>query len=597
MRKIQPAKGPSRVLRRGTKYGRDERRKKGVPVPCLLSLLIFSFTLSFTFFHAAAHASRIPWPKAHFTRISQGEDLAMLLMDFCSSMGIKAIIDPGVKGKVNGRFKDYTPQNFFRQIVDAYGLIAYYDGQVLFLYPSSKATSRLIILQPGAEGDLIPSLKALGLYDPQFPIRITKNTGLAYVSGPPRYVELVKDTASAINQRLQASSAALKSREEIRIFPLKYAWAADHQFVLQDQEVTIPGIATTLRQILQGAPPGRGVNKGSKQLPRTLEKLKGQGLAAVGEQGGGDKGSQPPSGRESKTAKKETAGKAEGAPEANYASMVQADPRLNAVIVRDVAEKMPYYQELIRQLDTPAKLVQIEVTIIELTDDGLQELGMDWRMRAQDNTGKALSEGGYNATTAFFPGSDILGTGPGLNFATTLSLGAGQYLLGQIHALEQKGKGRFVSRPSVLTLDNIQAVIEQTQTFYARVAGSYEVDLFNVTAGVTMKVTPHVIQDEHGERIKLMVDISDGTISSDATVDSLPTVPQSSIHTQAVISEGEILALGGYLHESTARTRNAVPVLGRLPLLKWIFSSRSKETRKMERIFLIHPKIIEETPG
>lgn len=576
----------------------DERAGLNVMTAAPLASLVL-IGLLFLSLPPLADATEVPWPKTHFTRISQGEDLARLLKDFCASMGIQAVLDPGIKGKVNGRFSNYTPEAFFKEIKENYGLITYYDGRVLFIYPSDKAVAELIEVNPQAADRLIPSLKVLGLYDTNYPIKVTGDAGLAYVSGPPKYVQLIKDTAATLNRQILASTEARKSREEIRIFPLKYAWAADHQFVLQDQEITVPGVATTLRRILAGAAPGQAGVENTRQLPRTLDKLKGKGLAAVGRQDkqGAKVESAPPLSSPVQNKKSEGQREIEDKAVAAAISTVQADPRLNAVIVRDASERMPYYEALIKQLDIPAKLIQIEVTIIELSDDGLQELGMTWRMRAQNNTGKALSEGGYNATSSFFPGSAVLGTGPGLNFATTLSLGAGQYLLGQIHALEQKGKGKFISRPSVLTLDNIQAVIEQTQTFYARVAGSYEVDLFNVTAGVTMKVTPHVITDEHGEKIKLLVDISDGTIASDATVDSLPTVPQSSIHTQAVIREGEILALGGYIHESTIETKNALPVLGNLPVLKWIFSSRSTETRKMERIFLIHPKIIRETPG
>lgn len=567
-----------------------------------VSKLVFLLILLLSFFIASSVlCAEIPWPNTRFSRISQNEDLRELLKDFCASMGIRAVIDQDITGRVNGKFSEYRAGKFFRQIKRGYGLISYFDGRVLFIYPAEKSQSKLIDIKTETVDILVSSLKALDLYDFHCPVKISGKAGLAYVSGPPRYVELVESMAQVLNQKVEAARVSKSIRQEIRVFPLKYAWAADHQFVIQDQKITVPGVATTLYRVLFESEISGGASEGTEMLPNTVEKLKGKGLIATGREDGTGQGNAGPplnpSGYGSSERKARSAAQSGADSSGGDNFPIQADTRLNAVIVRDFADKMPDYERLIKSLDRPAKLVQIEVSIIELTAGGLAELGVNWRLNAKDHSGKGLFEGGVEAGDDFSPGNAVLGTGSGLNFATTLSLGAGQYLLGQIHALEEDGKGRVFSRPSVLTLDNVQAVIEQTETFYARIAGSYEVDLFNVTAGVTMKVTPHIIEEQDGEHIKLLVDIKDGSVNSDDVVDELPTVPESSIHTQAIIEEGQLLVLGGYIHNQTKKTTSAVPILGSLPLLKWLFSVNTEETKRVERIFLIHPRIIKKSSG
>jgi len=44
-----------------------------------------------------------------------------------------------------------------------------------------------------------------------------------------------------------------------------------------------------------------------------------------------------------------------------------------------------------------------------------------------------------------------------------------------------------------MTLENVEAQLRDDQTIYARLAGYQQVDLFNVSAGVRLKVTPHLI--------------------------------------------------------------------------------------------------------
>jgi hypothetical protein len=147
-----------------------------------------------------------------------------------------------------------------------------------------------------------------------------------------------------------------------------------------------------------------------------------------------------------------------------------------------------------------------------------------------------------------------------------------------------------VSSPQVLTLSNVEAVFDSSQTFYVRVAGRDAVDLFNVSAGTTLRVTPHVFKEGEESRIKMRVSIEDGALST-RTVDTLPVVDRASISTQAMIFEGESLLVGGITRDSRNEAETRVPFLADLPWVGGLFRHRQAQSERLERLFLITPRL------
>ena len=145
------------------------------------------------------------------------------------------------------------------------------------------------------------------------------------------------------------------------------------------------------------------------------------------------------------------------------APSIQTDPRLNAVIIQDIPERMALYERLIAQLDVPTPLIEIEALIIDINSERVRELGINWAISG-DNF--AL---GYGATSAQ-PGQGTFGFSLA-GGASTLSAVAGSRLLAQVRLLETQGDARIQSRPSVLTLDNLGALLDLSETFYIRVMG------------------------------------------------------------------------------------------------------------------------------
>ena len=123
-----------------------------------------------------------------------------------------------------------------------------------------------------------------------------------------------------------------------------------------------------------------------------------------------------------------------------------------------------------------------------------------------------------------------------------------------------------------------------------RVAGREQVDLFNVSAGTTLRVTPHVFRDRDQTRIKLLVNVEDGVITG-RQVDQIPIVERSTVNTQALIAEGESLLIGGMVRETQTNSEDKVPGLGDVPVVGNLFKTKASGTTRVERMFLITPRM------
>ena len=167
-----------------------------------------------------------------------------------------------------------------------------------------------------------------------------------------------------------------------------------------------------------------------------------------------------------------------------------------------------------------------------------------------------------------------------------------QFFLARVNALQQRGDANLISRPRVLTTDNPEAVLQSTREFYVRVAGREATDLYNVSLGLVLRVTPTLVDDEQGRRFKMQVRIEDGNTNSGQLVDQIPVVNRNAISTQAVVGEGQSMLIGGYVVEERSNGNQGVPGLQNVPVLGWLFNQRTNVVRRSERMFMITPRLV-----
>lgn len=553
----------------------------------------------------AVLAADPPFPTRPVSLTPRNQEVAAFVREFFGAAGLSVSVDPRVKGKINGRFSG-RPAEVWAQVARAFNLIAYYDGSVVAVYSGDQVESRTVSVPPGRANDLAASVAQAGIADATNRVR-PSGQATVLATGVPRFLDQVQQLAGSMPsgsfggrpdtaqiQPARAQGPAYIEPYELRVFYLRYARADDTKLVAGGRELTIPGVGTSLSRIMgDGSPVAGTVNAsygGGRTLRQSQPRLGGRGLNAVPPDVSQQAQLQPyddeylglpPMGAVPVVSARELP--PQGGPR------IAIDPSLNAIIVRDRPENMPAYEGLVRALDIAPQIVELEATIIDLNIDKLRELGINWRIRSQ---GFDALFGGNILRPSGNPARDLSRLGA-VNEGLSLGgvIGANREFIGRINALEEKGAAKIVSRPQIVTLSNVEAVFDRTRTFYVRVEGDRQVDLFNVVAGTVLRVNPHVLVDKGVPRIRMVVGVEDGTIL-DSEVDDIPVVERASVNTQAMINEGEGLLLGGLTVNADFDAESKIPLLGDIPVLGELFKSRSRSRRQTERLFLITPRII-----
>lgn len=562
--------------------------------------LALTCILSVTFSNPAC-AMAIPFGDREVALTAREQPIAAFLQDLFGRVDIPVSVSPSVKGAVNGSFSG-PAERTWRGIARAFNLVEYFDGAVLHVYSPADMATRTLPITPSAAARVQRTVTEMRLADARNTLRSTRE-GTLIASGTRRFIEQIEEIA-----RAQTVSERTAAPTGFKVFYLRYAWAQDVNVAFGGRQVMLPGVASIVRALMTSNSRSQvAVSSYDTPATGTVPGLRGQrnvlrGLGALGLPNADVNAASAPTmaalanGANGASGSNAGTGAGTGRPDAALVVAadpsqvrVEADARLNAVVVRDAPDRLGQYEQLIAALDVEPQSLEIEATIIDLNTDRLRELGINWRYtkgRGSLLFGKGDASDLLLAPTT--PAGAITPIGVG-GFVSAVLGGANEFIA-RINALELQGAAKVVSSPQVLTLSNVEAVFDNSSTFYVRVAGRDDVDLFNVSAGTTLRVTPHVFKDNNQVRIKMLVSIEDGTLSS-RTVDTLPVINRSAINTQALIFEGESLLVGGITRESNSDDATKVPFLGDLPVVGGLFRNTTTNKSRVERLFLIQPRL------
>lgn len=542
---------------------------------------------------APLHAAPSGWPTQRYQYIAEGKPLREVLRDFASSQGMAISMSSDIEGVVSGKF-DFAPARFIDLMAKSYGFSWYFDGVVLHIASAQDMQTRVIRLTSATTSEFREMVSRLGLAQARFPVQYDEATNTAIVQGPSPYVALVVEMGSRLEARSVRRGAA-----QTRIFMLKNAYAADRG----DDELPLrKGVATLLRELYVPAGAGFDASPSGKNfrdsitraigtepqepiaglIPSTQKTQQGAasrpaGLGWLGGLGGrsdaGEAGGSAPNLKAASMRGADPSDESNAAP-----PLITADESSNAVIIRDLPERMPGYEAVIRQLDVAAERVEIEVQIIEVNNDAMDELGVDWRARSR-------RIGVQSGNTTALP-SDF----EGLSMSAVLG-SARHQLLARINALTAQGRARVVAKPKVATLNNQVAVMSSQQKLHVKVEAYQSAQLYAITAGTDLKVRPSASLQNGEWKIRLDVNVQDGRVLDDS-VGGIPVVTSNRIDTQAVVSDGESLLLAGYTLEEDKRVKGGVPGLSAVPGIGRLFSNERVERRNVVRLFMVSPRLL-----
>jgi type IV pilus assembly protein PilQ len=290
---------------------------------------------------------------------------------------------------------------------------------------------------------------------------------------------------------------------------------------------------------------------------------------------------------------------------------VISDDRTNALIIQDIPSVMPAIDRLLTQLDRKTQEVEIEARVVAATrsfarDIGTQ-LGFGWG-NGHSAVGGASSVGTSPTTVGgLTPGYITVGgstTGTQIPLFSNLPVTSPNSGITFVNAsnnvridailtmAESRGLLKILSRPRVVTQNNIQALVRQgvrvpivTQ---AQLGGPPTVTY--VDAFLRLTVVPQITSEG---TIFLNVDVENTTPDFGRTVQGNPTLITQQATTQVLVTDGGTVVIGGVIQTQNSVNISQVPLLGNIPYLGNLFKHTTVSTSNQELIFFITPRIIQ----
>ena len=483
-----------------------------------------------------AHAD-LPFSKGF---VARGESVATLMQALGNALQRSPIISTKARNKqLSGSFDLGDPRKLLDRISGELGLIWYDDGQSFYVYDASESRNTVGQLRNASLDNLTDFLRKAGLADPRFPVR-GGTEGTFYLSAPPVYVDIVVHAAEYIDSLYRGVDQAA---ERIEVIPLRNSFVYGRTLDTRGSETRVPGVAEVINSLLAVSPlPVAAASPVVASPSGEAPTLPVGTLAASG----GESPVTPSRG-----------------------AVVMAYPETNSLVVRGTFAQVELVKRLVAQLDVARRQIELSLWIVDLRKDDLDKLGVSWG------------------------GSANLGSRFGIGFNQPASLNGqqGARFLAAVKALSSEGQATVVSRPVVLTQENVPAVFDNNNTFYARTVGERTSSLNNITYGTLVSVVPRIDADSN---IEMQLRIEDGTATRGpgADVDGLPLVGRTRIETIARVPLSFSLLVGGYTRREDGRANARVPGASRVPLVGRFFRSRERISTEMARVFLIQPRLI-----
>ena len=495
------------------------------------------------------------WPKSTSYLYLRDKQIAEAIKDFCKMQDVDVVVSDKLQKsqqKVHQTFEKIYPAEIWEQLVKSCSLLWFYDGHVLFVYDTSEVETKILKVHPHQIQPLQDLVHKLGFLSSNMGIHPMKEGGIVIASGAPKMIKLLEDMTSNMQFYKNIEMDIL----DVRIFPLKHAWAEDKTI----GSLNIPGVATMLNDIL-----GKNIEEKSPITPARDESAKK--IKSVKEVS--DSASESPE-------KSEKTVLPEG-------GLITTDTRQNAIIVKDYTRNLPMYESIINKLDVPLELIEIEAVIVNVSKScgltmGMNKLDFNFKDKRKSIQFQPIGAPPQPADHFTFSWKGIV---------------KGSEFLSAINFLEAKNHSKILARPSVITMDNLTAVMDQSQTYYLPMISSKGGgDLYSISGSTKLQVTPHLIKTNGKPQIQLILDIKDETVSPSDQTTNKDKVESSSISTQAVVYEGQSVLVGGYFKEDFINGNTGVPFLKEIPFIGNIFKNSVKNKSTAERLFLITPKII-----
>jgi type IV pilus assembly protein PilQ len=287
---------------------------------------------------------------------------------------------------------------------------------------------------------------------------------------------------------------------------------------------------------------------------------------------------------------------------------ILADSRSNTLIIRDIPGVLPVLDNLLRQLDRKSQQVEIEARVVAANRSFSREIGTQFALGLNSgNSGIAgasavgtspiihapappFAVGTPPLSSGSLPLNTNLGaTSPTSGFA--YSFASTNFALDMvITAAEDRGVGKLISKPKIITQNNQKAIVKQGTKIPVQTIVNNTVSVQFVDAVLELDVTPQITAEG---TIYMDVDVKNDQIdSSIPRVQGIPAIDTQESNTKVLVADGQTVVIGGVIVTQQRTDVQQVPLLGSLPVIGNLFKHTTVSSTAQELLFFLTPRIL-----
>ncbi|GAA5176429.1 type 4a pilus secretin PilQ [Niveibacterium umoris] len=300
---------------------------------------------------------------------------------------------------------------------------------------------------------------------------------------------------------------------------------------------------------------------------------------------------------------------------------VVVDERTNKLFVSDIGSRLDDIRRVVSEIDVPVRQVLIEAQIVEAADTFTRNLGVrlgfggsaggvvgtttDGRSVGRNNFGAGIGQTTYQAglvetkpnlytdgLAVNLPAGAIAAKAAGALSFVLWNSNATRFLALEISALEADGKGKVISRPRVMTADQVEAIIEQgVEIPYQQATSSGATSVSFRKANLALKVKPQITPDG---KIMMSLDVNKDTPNTKISTSSGIAIDTKHVKTEVLVENGGTVVIGGIYTQETTNQTTKIPFLGDLPVAGYLFRDNARVDDKTELLVFITPRIVSD---
>jgi general secretion pathway protein D len=257
----------------------------------------------------------------------------------------------------------------------------------------------------------------------------------------------------------------------------------------------------------------------------------------------------------------------------------------NAIVIRDTADKIAMAEKILLSIDKAKPEVLIDVAVLEVDRNYKQTLGVN-----APTSITAANPPGSTGTTISIKDADRLGSG---NFYFTIPTATFLATRTNARVLQNPSLRASDGKVAKLRIGTQQPVAQGSfqPTFGGTVGGSPVVQFTTIDVGVDLDFTPRVLMNRD---VAMNVVVKVKAINGFEVLSGnrYPILSNRSVEHDIRLKEGESSIIGGIISDFDSVSTEGIPGVERVPLLKYLFATETKDRQQGELIIVITPHIV-----